>query len=420
MAASKPPASRISVAHASSFTKHQQRYHVPSTKEFAWAISRVFNGYFTLAGQGDEADDAQQLIATYDTLAIVSSLQMSYYYEAFTSAAESAKIVDHYAADHFSFGYLGTVYLWLVTAAFYGLFIALVDTMICLICVHNLTGGSAQLAHLLNSARGSIMAPWRIWVGSSLVQMTAMAIECFIRTHNLDIGELTEEERAGGIGITSIVVIAIIFVFFCVLSVPVSVHIISQLYFSAQCFSLIPPPGAADERKVAWFADPSAAEIRELLTDYLETYGRGKTCYSNPNPDQFRKFMLAWARSCGSEWLSYMAFRKIDLIFEEAMQIELATEGVKIEEDDRLEGIELEAEPAVDVVPPRAGNGLSHAPSVVGSCQSRRRKSRKSQRPDANGVEKPAGGDRFFMPITAMSVTSAPQPQPNGRREVDM
>ena len=168
------------------------------------------------------------------------------------------------------------------------------------------------------------------------------------------------------------------------------------------------------------FADPSAAEIRELLTDYLETYGRGKTCYSNPNPDQFRKFMLAWARSCGSEWLSYMAFRKIDLIFEEAMQIELATEGVKIEEDDRLEGIELEAEPAVDVVPPRAGNGLSHAPSVVGSCQSRRRKSRKSQRPDANGVEKPAGGDRFFMPITAMSVTSAPQPQPNGRREVDM
>ena len=68
MAASKPSASRISVAHASSFTKHQQRYHVPSTKEFAWAISRVFNGYFTLAGQGDMSSMQGDYLALSNSL----------------------------------------------------------------------------------------------------------------------------------------------------------------------------------------------------------------------------------------------------------------------------------------------------------------------------------------------------------------
>ena len=77
------------------------------------------------------------------------------------------------------------------------------------------------------------------------------------------------------------------------------------------------PPVASEHG--AWFADPSAAELRELLRAYLEAWGPSGFAgrFRNATPDHFAMFVLHRMRAKGHGSLSYVASKRIERVFEE-------------------------------------------------------------------------------------------------------
>ena len=70
----------------------------------------------------------------------------------------------------------------------------------------------------------------------------------------------------------------------------------------------------------AWFADPSAADLRQHLDEYLKTWGPGSSRFANPRLEHFQLFVLHTYRAAGHGSLSYLAQRKIEAIFEAKIQ----------------------------------------------------------------------------------------------------
>ena len=98
---------------------------------------------------------------------------------------------------------------------------------------------------------------------------------------------------------------------------PVSL-LIARLYQSKELLCDFDAPPVASEHR-AWFADPSAAELRELLRAYLEAWGPSGFAgrFRNATPDHFAMFVLHRMRAKGHGSLSHVASKRIESVFEE-------------------------------------------------------------------------------------------------------
>merc|ERR1719240_426644 len=267
------------------------------------------SGRFAFLGQGDMEDDIEQLASMFEQLSLLSALQMSYYYGAYSHAAACAGRID--AAEP----YLGTIYLWVVTATQFGLFGCLITAALTLICIKNLTDGTKQMHHMIYNSRGLLRGPYVLWVLASLCQCAAGTMEAHIRIHEYDVWPETsdwEMQRFAAIGSNVILFFVIIVVATMLILFPIIAHLRETSHrFNAG------EPCAADAEALPWFADPTEAELRAHLEGYLKIHGSGKHRFADPNPSHFIKYVLQEVRSRGHETLSYLAVRRLERVFEE-------------------------------------------------------------------------------------------------------
>ena len=260
---------------------------------------------------GDLADDQERLQRYCDQLALASGLRLSFTYGSVLDSMSSFVVIETNAPR---LGFCLVVFATVSSCC--DLIVVLVAVLIS--SVLPMVNSEDQLLYLALAVKRSLRVPLQAFWAASYTFALAFLCESYVKCHGLDAPFDDVVYDSSSLAFRGWLAGALAWMLpMPLVHAPVSL-LIARLYQAKELLCDFDAPPVASEHG-AWFADPSAAELRELLRAYLEAWGPSGFAgrFRNATPDHFAMFVLHRMRAKGHGSLSYVASKRIERVFEE-------------------------------------------------------------------------------------------------------
>ena len=339
-----------------------RRFYLTPRRLFHGLV-RLFTGEIILTGIGDGGDDRDELVNTFENMAIVMALIMGILYTPFEEAATKAAVLDRNSLG------LGSAYVWM---QYLNIALAASVTLMSLFVIASLQSvpTRAEATYLISMIRTEIMVPYSLTFFAAFQTISTTFMNAFIRMRCLDVDKVlllarvadlsqlgpsgetdnaTEVEnlrrlatatasRAGSKGEHGVPLneqgpaseidllengrVALWGMLVCTVGMVIVTlfqgsSIFVKQWHARQVFCPKDDAVSAQERAVAgagvtlgdkgWFASPNAVQLRRYLHEYKHYFDTKGTLGSVASPEHFLEFVLVQERSKGCGDISYLA-----------------------------------------------------------------------------------------------------------------